>query len=1632
MQQLNNNDLRGDRTLRTQLFSRNVFLGVLLAFVLAFGVQGSADALEFRDHTSSDGDLQTVTNGLPFTISFSVSLGSNTTRIIDANGKLIKDDSSDGGPANARIDSSGYLVVDINGREYRTIETNPTGDLVVDPRPTYNDGTPSSAGSPTSPYYVDSSRNVVDSTGAAVYVQTGGGTRADPGTNTAADPWSYTRAKADPTDKVPDANRYHYNEEAIEISVPAGTTLIKVGNYQVNVAAGDTHTMDEMKNSVNEKKLVSSIRLTYRANAVGPQDITITDLTPTDDKPRVPQPLRFRVYVVGPLNSAGTTVVNSTDTNGVERVSDQADTRIDGDFTQAANEPVYYTVEGSGRLYVSPAADDAIAPVSDRKTSPTNNLYTSSSAPVFLDTNGGSSKVTAYIAGSGSTAKVLYVFSGARISELPQIEVQDGDNQTGAPEGRLDDYFEVRVTDGRRRPISGLPVTFSATDPPAPDPAPANPMTSMFIPVPGTNVYTAAPTAESIDAGKPTITVATSTDPGPAGSRHVQTDRNGVAKIYYQLSSNPGRHPVTATAYGVDTTATLTATASTTARARLANLEIVSGNNQRGEKGKYLKDDLVVIVRSLAGHRVQNAIIQFRTTTGTLVAAEGTDQPSTVLNQDLGTALNPRSGQQIYVETGPNGEAGVSYNVGQVVEARDVIAEVREEAQTSTQYDFAIDRVVFRINGSSTPASVVAPPSAPTNRILITPSPITGEPGEEVTLSITSDPTSRFVTLSSDDFSDALFSPQSGTTPFTSTLTLPDTDGDYDISASSAGLTPGSASVTVETGLLGEISISTLGSPSNGTQVFTITVRDTDGDRISRLLRVRVSGTGFTATNVDTQNGIGDVRLTLPTRAGRYTLTASAEDYEPGTYTVPIAAPETDTSADDTDDTDDEDEEPEAEEAPPVPASVSAVGPILRSGTVNSELEAALIVKVTDADDNAVENANVIFRVRKGQGRLSQRGNGRAIGVRTNAEGIGRADYTPLSASSTVEAEARGVTRTVTFTITTGAAPQTDTSDSTPSPKTYKAGEKIPISPDGTLSFTNPRTLNGITYTCVGAGPCVVSHGFVTKGEIRSAPAKAAAPRAYKAGEKIPISMDDTLRFTGKHTVNGTIYTCVGPGECVVSYGFVTKGQIEEATAPATSGTTEMDVEVQLAADARPVMYWIAGGSLYRLSGAQAAKIADTVTDVAVGAQKLYWIQQTGEKTGAIHQANLNGSNAKVLKTLTAAPKGLALDRANGKLYLTNGWGKIQRMNLNASGYESNFITGLSDPMHIAVADGHVYWTETGGRVRATNITGAKVPRNIVTGAGAVTGLAAGGGKVFWTEHSGVNRSRVRSANPDGTGVTVVYTVTASVYGLALDPANNRLYWTNGWGKVQRSVNATRYQDVVTGLVNPTAIAIGGANTAPTPTKSDTPTAAKSKYDINGDGTVDVKDSDAVLAAVVARKTDAKYDVNGDGKVNINDVVAVTENRNGGAAGAPTLLGMKFSALEVDRLQEQIDLLIATNDRSPAAMRTLVYLQQLIVMARPEKTQLLANYPNPFNPETWIPYELATDTNVKLTIYNAQGVVIRTLQLGQQSAGYYTDRERAAYWDGRNALGEQVASGIYFYQLETDDMSSLRKMVILK
>jgi len=98
----------------------------------------------------------------------------------------------------------------------------------------------------------------------------------------------------------------------------------------------------------------------------------------------------------------------------------------------------------------------------------------------------------------------------------------------------------------------------------------------------------------------------------------------------------------------------------------------------------------------------------------------------------------------------------------------------------------------------------------------------------------------------------------------------------------------------------------------------------------------------------------------------------------------------------------------------------------------------------------------------------------------------------------------------------------------------------------------------------------------------------------------------------------------------------------------------------------------------------------------------------------------------------------------------------------------------------------------------------------------------------------------------------------------------------------------------------------------------------------------------------------------------------------------------------------------------------------------PAKAELESNYPNPSNPETWVPYRLARESQVTLTIYNMMGQVVQTIEVGHRPAGVYTSKDRAIYWDGRNDRGERAASGVYFYTLTTDDFTATRKMLILK
>ena len=219
------------------------------------------------------------------------------------------------------------------------------------------------------------------------------------------------------------------------------------------------------------------------------------------------------------------------------------------------------------------------------------------------------------------------------------------------------------------------------------------------------------------------------------------------------------------------------------------------------------------------------------------------------------------------------------------------------------------------------------------------------------------------------------------------------------------------------------------------------------------------------------------------------------------------------------------------------------------------------------------------------------------------------------------------------------------------------------------------------------------------------------------------------------------------------------------------------------------------------------------------------------------------------------------------------------------------------------------------------------------------------------------------------------------------------------------------------------------------PTAEDTPATeitepAKRTADVNGDDIVNIQDL-VFVASNLGETGENAADVNGDGLVNIQDLVLVA-GALGTSAAAPSLHPHALERLTATDVKQWLSQAQQLNLTDTTSLRGIRFLQQLRAVLLPKETALFANYPNPFNPETWIPYHLANPANVTLHIYAVNGRLVRTLVLGHQPAGLYLNRSRAAYWDGKNEIGEAVASGVYFYTLMAGDFSATRKLLIRK
>ena len=214
-------------------------------------------------------------------------------------------------------------------------------------------------------------------------------------------------------------------------------------------------------------------------------------------------------------------------------------------------------------------------------------------------------------------------------------------------------------------------------------------------------------------------------------------------------------------------------------------------------------------------------------------------------------------------------------------------------------------------------------------------------------------------------------------------------------------------------------------------------------------------------------------------------------------------------------------------------------------------------------------------------------------------------------------------------------------------------------------------------------------------------------------------------------------------------------------------------------------------------------------------------------------------------------------------------------------------------------------------------------------------------------------------------------------------------------------------------------------------------------WDVNTDGITNATDVELVTAALGQKSPkNPRLDVNGDGVVDGKDLALVAEHLGERAApAAPIVGGISNPDTSPELIEHALNILRASDDGSLTFQQAIANLELLLSLFIPEETALFHNYPNPFNPETWIPYQLSEPAHVTIHIYATSGVLVRTLVLGYQPAGIYQYRSRAAYWDGKNAVGESVASGIYFYTLSTEstrdsvtagDFTATRKMLIMK
>ena len=430
----------------------------------------------------------------------------------------------------------------------------------------------------------------------------------------------------------------------------------------------------------------------------------------------------------------------------------------------------------------------------------------------------------------------------------------------------------------------------------------------------------------------------------------------------------------------------------------------------------------------------------------------------------------------------------------------------------------------------------------------------------------------------------------------------------------------------------------------------------------------------------------------------------------------------------------------------------------------------------------------------------------------------------------------------------------------------------------------------------------------------------------------------------------------------------------------------------------------------------------------------------------------------------------IAGDFSEVYLYNTNSDFTLHTFNTSSSGINDLAYRPDGDRLAAAGDDVYIFYTDHQNGTRRLLRTGREHNGKVNAVAWSPNGsiLATGGqdGTVrLWNSEGSVNYAVLRghtseiysvAFSPDGNTLASggldktarIWNVNTqghlrtinrpnSALSLAFHPSKQILAVGNGAGVYLHNPNTGHQMQALHGSALPVAFHPNGQflamrDSAPSDIFQIYKLVTANRLDANKDGQVDINDL-ITVARNYGKTGTNNADVNNDNRVDIDDLTEVAEAVNPNFA-APTvaqeLPTLPFTAEEVQQwIQDAKEQGVDAEGIATLEQLLRVVLQQA---ARPQETALLANYPNPFNPETWIPYQLAKPAEVTVSIHTADGKLVRTLALGQLPAGVYQDKDRAVYWDGKNEQGESVASGVYFYTLKAGEFAATKKMLIRK